>query len=419
MSCLLAFVSCLCGLLGVISLPIAEAGSNNRGNQPKLATEPTPAIRSRAIVKVGTNSDDPLIRLSADGQLLATGTGKGPVRVWDALTGRMVAMPLETDGQSPRAFSPVNGRLLASANLKSVSLYDLTAMKLKSQVLLEKVFGGLNFFGSFSPNGQWFIVNSLDRGKVSLWEVETAQMKFSFPCEVSLFPSQFSNDSQTILTSCGDSKATLWDVRTGKAILTFSSPRNVSVSTFSPDNKTVAMATQYGHVLIWDAFNGQLKKAFQEHRESISNIAFSRDGKILATVSKDGNAILWDIENLQLKQTLRVGSNALLAVFSPDSKLLVVTGGMREVAVWDVATGQRAFNVTGHRKEIDNVAFSPDGRLLVSSSDDAVNVWVVANRKLLTKLDNAGFPIEFSSNGKTLVTAGLKGTVILWDVVWP
>jgi WD40 repeat protein len=411
--CLLTFVVCVFAT-SWLTHPTIDGRINDSTN---LTRGLDPTIRRRAVLQVGVTSDKPLIGFSDDGQLIATGTGEGPVKVWNVLTGTLIATPDGTNGQSPRAFSPADNRLLASANMKSVSLYDVRAMKLKSSINLAKLFGGLNFFGSFSPDGQWFIINTEDTGKVSLWKVETAELIFSVPCKLILFNSRFSHDSKTLLTSCGDSKATLWDIHTGKSIFTFSSPRHVAVSDLSPDSKTVAMATDYGQVLIWDATNGQLRKVWQGHRDLISDLGFSRDGKLLATVSRDGNAILWDIENLKLESTLRVGSGALAAVFSPDSRLVVVVGGKRELTVWDAITGLPVFGLTGHRKEIQNVEFSSDGRLLVSSSDDAVNVWDVANRKDVAKLNDASFPAQFSKDGRTLATSGLKGTVILWEVV--
>lgn len=414
-SCLLIVVSCFHA--SILTNPLANRSvSYSAADRLELSAGRPLTIRLRAVLQVGTNSDKPLMSFSGDGQVIAIGTGKGPVKIWNALTGALIATLDGTNGQSPRAFSPVNDRLLASANLKSVSLYDINAMKLRSQIVLDKLFGGLNFFGSFSPDGQEFIINSEDKGKVSLWDVKTARLIVSVPCREILFQSRFSHDSQTFLTACGDRIVTLWDTQTGKAMMTFSNPNDVSVSALSPDSKTVVTATLQGQVLIWDASNGQLIKSWQGHRDLISYAGFSHDGKIIATVSRDGDTKLWDIENLKLKHTLRSGSSALYAVFSPDSKLVVIVGeGKREFPVWDVSTGVPVFNITGHRKEIFNVEFSNDG-LLASSSDDTVNVWDVANKKHVARLSDASFPVQFSKDGRTIATSGLKGTVSLWDV---
>jgi WD40 repeat protein len=291
-------------------------------------------------------------------------------------------------------------------------------MRLRSQIVLDKLFGGLNLFGSFSPDGQEFLVYS--ENKVSLWEGENGRLIASLPCKGAAFRSRFSYDGKEIVTTCGgDRTARVLDARTGKVILTLSNPTNVASSVFSPGNNTLATTTLGGQVLLWDVNNGQLEKAWQGHGDLISDAEFTPDGKILATVSRDGSTKLWDVNTAKLSGSLRVGSKADYVVFSPDSKLLVVVGegNKKEIRVWDVASALPVFNITGHLKETFSVEFSADSRLLVSSSDDAVNVWDTINGTRLAKLDKASFPACFSKDGRTLATSGLKGTVILWEVV--
>jgi WD40 repeat protein len=409
---ILTFITCVFTLSGVTSALIGHASVNEQ------APGSIPPIRLRSVLRVGDTSDKPIVTFSADGQLIATGTGHGPVKLWQTSTGQLIAELDGTEGQSPRAFSPTNDRLLASANLRSVSLYNLSTMQLRSQIVLDKLFGSLNLFGSFSPDGREFLIYS--EHKVSLWSIENARLIASQPCEGAAFGSQFSRDSQKVLTLCdGEKVVKLLDSKSGKVVLTLSHPSQVATATFSPDNTIVATSTLFGQIALWDTANGQLKKAWQAHGDLISYIDFSPDGKILATLSRDGSAKLWDITAEKLEATLHVGSGASYTAFSPDGGLLTVIGegNKKEITVWNVATGQARFTITGHQKGIRKTLFSPDGRLLISSSDDTVNVWDVVTGKSFTKLQDAHFPVALSRNGKILATGGSKGTVILWEVV--
>jgi len=407
-------------LMPLICLLIAAAPSYSsmvRRGSDSTPPAPTPTIHIRSVLPAAGGSEKSLIRLSADGKLVATGNGHGPVRVWQISTGKLIAALDGTEGQSPRAFSPTNDRLLASANLTSVSLYDLNSMRLRSRIALDKLFGGLNLFGSFSPDGKEFLIFS--ENKVSLWRVDDGGLIASQRCEGAAFRSQFSNDSQKVLTYCGGEKAVrLWDAGSGQAGLTFSSPTAVAVSVFSPDNQTLATATLSGQVLLWDVATGRIKKAWQGHGDLIFDAEFSPDGKTLATVSRDGTARLWDIEKMKPGGILRVGSESNHVVFSSDSKLLVVVGdgNKRDIRVWNIATAQPIWNFTGPQKKVLNVEFSPVGHLLVSSSEGSVNVWDLANGAHVAELSQADFPANFSKDGKTLVTGGPKGSVMLWDV---
>ncbi|MFQ5830914.1 MAG: WD40 repeat domain-containing protein [Candidatus Methylomirabilia bacterium] len=65
--------------------------------------------------------------------------------------------------------------------------------------------------------------------------------------------------------------------------------------------------------------------------------------------------------------------------FSPDGRLLVSGGRDKTLRLWEVATGREVRILKGHRDSVSSVAFSPDGRLLASGSQDqTVRLWEVA-----------------------------------------
>ncbi len=78
-----------------------------------------------------------------------------------------------------------------------------------------------------------------------------------------------------------------------------------------------------------------------------------------------------------------------------------------------------AIVIHGNESDIHDVAFSPDGRLLVSGGSDYIAViWEVSSRKALQKLSlgDGIYSLAFSPDGKILATAGRDRTVILWEV---
>jgi WD40 repeat protein len=107
------------------------------------------------------------------------------------------------------------------------------------------------------------------------------------------------------------------------------------------------------------------------------------------------------------------------ARLSPDGSLLAVAYS-RTVFVWDAATGDEVFQLTGHKRAVRDVAFSLDGRLIATGGeDDRVKFWDAQTGRLVTtfawRIDVVG-ALAFSPDGLTCAAGGTTGRVVIWDV---
>ena len=106
------------------------------------------------------------------------------------------------------------------------------------------------------------------------------------------------------------------------------------------------------------------------HSNTVNAVTFSSDGRRLASVGKDGTAKLWDVSAQRELRTFRRSDELDSAAFSRDDKTLATGGRDGAVVLWELGTGREQRVLKGHARQVNAVAFSPDGRTIASGSDD-------------------------------------------------
>ena len=144
-------------------------------------------------------------------------------------------------------------------------------------------------------------------------------------------------------------------------------------------------------------------------------LSFSPDGQALAVASDLG---IWIYDSANLNPTaLLPGGLATTLAFSPDGRTLVSGSGWYPVNLWDVETGQ----LTGSLDNLaESLAFSPDGTILATGSNDyKVRLWDVATGTNTATLPGHQAPVltlAFSPDGRTLASGSEEYVIKLWEV---
>ena len=155
--------------------------------------------------------------------------------------------------------------------------------------------------------------------------------------------------------------------------------------------------------------------------------AFSPDGSLLAVACNDKSIIIYNMATGKQRMVLRGHAERVWSVaFSLDGKTLISGSGEYrkatdpgEVKVWEIDNGKERASLPGHRGLVFGVAFSPDGKTAASASwDGTVKLWDFVTAKEKAILSDHKEPVRnvaFSPDGKLLASISFDGTAVLWD----
>jgi WD40 repeat protein len=153
-----------------------------------------------------------------------------------------------------------------------------------------------------------------------------------------------------------------------------------------------------------------------------SAIDFSHDGSLLACGGQSEGVLVFNPANSELCRELRGGRGIESLTFSPDDSLIAAGDQDGLVRVWETHTGRLRAEFAGHEKVVRDIAFSPDGRTLISASADSVRLWCVENGRsygVLCRPGVHGCSISLSADGNHFAV-GFRNKdgvpeVLMWD----
>jgi WD40 repeat protein len=304
-------------------------------------------------------------------------------------------------------------QLLASASEDSTAkvwqLNKGTSVTLKSHTAVVKQV-------AFSSEG-WIATASAD-GTVKLWNA-SGQLRQTLAVGTPLTGVAFSPDGKTLAASA-DSKIELWRMDNGRAkpsqSLAISQPTSLA---FSADGQTLAAAAADQTLHCWkrDGTGGFAANPVRSiARASVSHISFSPNGKILATISPENTIQLWDREGSLIRTFKGVAQPVTDLAFSPDGRTLI-TSSNDHTRLWQLQNPA----IATLNAQSQQIAYRADDQLIASVGQNAVIKLWNPNGILQSTLENPGatgkaIAVTFSDDGKILASATETGTIQLWQM---
>jgi WD40 repeat protein len=283
---------------------------------------------------------------------------------------------------------------------------------------------------AFSPDGKTLAAGT-DDNTIRLWDLAAGSAARRLEGhEADVHRLAYSPDGKTIASTARDNTIRLWDVGTGKERHCLRGHKQkVESLAFSPDGKTLASAGWEPAVRLWDVETGKERDTYQSGQDGHWDVIFSPDGKSLAT--RSNRICVWALATGK-QQTFAEQDNTAALWYSPEGRLLSARHGydMHEVlTLWDVAEDRQPgeIELPQHGTAKMTMAVSPDGRTLAAgryyNGQDRlmrIHLWEVATGKLRREFrGHEGYFIEdlaFSPDNRMLASGCGDSTVLVWDV---
>ena len=242
----------------------------------------------------------------------------------------------------------------------------------------------------------------------------------------------FSPNGKWIAGGIGDGTVRIWNVSDGKLVKRLKVQARTMQVAFSPDGSLIATADM-GPISLLRADDGQVLMrlpAADGKEDFLNGLAFSPDGKFIAAISGQA-ATLWRVSDGKLIRTLARGEfssasyspGGYSVAFSSDGQMIFADG--RRIKAWRLSDG-RLTRFLGDDHEYSPLAVDPSGRV-IAAGFGGIELLRLNNGDRLCSLQAKDMfgefeALAFSPNGRLLVSSNLGDThspdqkIRLWDV---
>jgi WD40 repeat protein len=311
----------------------------------------------------------------------------------------------------------------------------------------------------FSPDEKQIVSGAKKGWEISLWETKSGKQVWQNRADEEIEVVGFTRNGKFVISGGEDKKIRIWKAKTGKLVRSVDNLAGFDAMDVANNRPLVAMGDEAGQILLINTLNwkqtdlvmqgeDELTGAAQGVHADVNQLHFSADDQQLLSAGRNGEVKLWKVtekDKLELVRTFRGHTSTVKSVrMSPDGHLVAAgAGGGEGVRIWNLQSGELIHHIPGTAMIMETVAFTPDGKFLFTGGNEGEG-------KIGAPVENQGFEnnngmghlrayrvpqtdqesfemvlemplfrqefLDFSKNGKLMVTSHEDGTLRLWKV---
>jgi WD40 repeat protein len=396
----------------------------------KLTTFPTRELNSNFVIESklkileehnmfieGHSHPVTSIVISADEQLIATGSADKTVRLWNSNSLMMQNSILRGHKNTVLCLAfASNSKLLASGSAdQSIILWSLTSAP-KKLTLIDHSGEALSL--SFTSDASLLISTSSDKS-IYIWNVYSSNLltKLSghnkrVTCSV------ITSNSQCIISGSEDKKIIIWSLFSSSKAQTLSSHKGpISFLLLTRENTHFISGSEDKRLILWNYTTKVQERIITTASELLHG---SLSGNAIIFGCKDNQILQWDLQTFSELFPPILASGSIFAVAGSPSLGRIycgTEGSLFSVIDW---ASHECCSAAVHTHAVQCVAVSHCGRLFASGSlDNTVRVWNIAARRqhcVFRGHTDYVISVAFTPDTRFLISGAIDNSAKVWDL---